>query len=47
VESGEDAKKLTMNLKKLQTVVEVEGNILRFNPTPLFLGVGLGREGAG
>jgi hypothetical protein len=28
---------------KWRPVVEVEGTILRFNPTPLFLGVSLGR----
>jgi hypothetical protein len=29
---------------KWQPVVEVEGTRLRFNPTPLFLGVELGRR---
>jgi hypothetical protein len=32
---------------KWRPVVEVEGTILRFNPTPLFLGVGLGRTLSG
>jgi hypothetical protein len=32
---------------KWQPVVEVEGTRLRFNPTPLFLGVGLGRTLSG
>jgi hypothetical protein len=51
------AKKLTLNLKKCEVssadpheakpVVEVEGTILRFNPTPKFLNVGLGRTLSG
>jgi hypothetical protein len=32
---------------KWQPVVEVKGTRLRFNPTPLFLGVGLGRTLSG